>query len=288
MGIYRWTGGDVGLKVLKLFRRDISMGIYRNCMLFLIPIIVSIAQCYECHNLISYLNTEELLKTGGTILDYYMYCMQGMFVFHFDPREYFTIPIYWFVFQICISYFIGYYSYQDFIQNGRNIFLAVKDRRSWWNSKCLWCISAVVLNYIIFGVFTILSAAFLGAEWRLSYTVDFVSRVFDANMVHMSSGEVVLVSFILPCIVTIGLCLFQILIGFLTTPVFAFACICGVYVLSAYYTEWFLIGNYTMWLRSTYLTVEGVNPISGLILGVTLSVCVWCIGRIYFENKDIL
>lgn len=286
--MYRWMGGNVSLKVLKLFRRDISIGIYRNVLIFFIPMIVSIVQCCECHNLISYLNEENLLKAGGTILDYYMYCMQGMAVFHFDPRQYFTIPIYWFMFQICISYCIGYYSYQDFMQNGRNLFLAVKDRKSWWDSKCLWCMSVVLFYYIVFGISTILSAAYWGAEWKLSYTVDFVTRVFDANVAYMSNAEIVLISVILPCVVTIGLCLFQILFGFFTTPVVSFACMCGVYVLSAYYTDWFLLGNYTMWLRSTYLTAEGVNPFSGLILGVNLSVCVWYTGRMYFGDKDIL
>lgn len=276
------------MKVLKLFRRDLSIGIYRKSMLFFIPMLVAIVQCYECHNVISYLNEENVLQTGGTILDYYMFCMKGMFVFHFDPREHFIIPIYWFMFQIFISYFIGYYSYDDFIQNGRNLFLAVKNRKSWWNSKCLWCISAVFLNYMVFGMITILLAAFWGAEFKLNYSVDFVSRVFGDNVLYMSSNEVILVSVILPYVVTIALCLFQILVGFFTTPVVSFACICGVYVLSAYYTNRFLLGNYTMWLRSTYLTEEGVNPISGLILSVTLLICVWYIGSMYFEEKDIL
>lgn len=276
------------MKVLKLFRRDISIGIYRNVLLFLIPMIVSIIQCHECHHLISFLNEEKLLRTGGTILDYYMYCMQGMGIFHFDPRQYFIIPIYWFMLQIGISYCIGYYSHQDFMQNGRNLILALRDRKSWWDSKCLWCMSAVFFYYMIFGISIILSAVFWGAEWKLSYTVDFVTKIFGVNATYMSSAEVVFISFVLPCVVTISLCMFQILFGFFTTPVVSFACICGVYVLSAYYTDWFLPGNYTMWLRSAYFTTEGVNPFSGLILSVTLAVCVWYIGKMYFYDKDIL
>ncbi len=264
------------------------MGIYRNGILLIIPIIVAIAQCRECHSLISMMNNEDMLSTGGTILDYYMYCSRGMSVFHFDPKEYFIIPIYWFTLQICISYFIGYYSHNDFTQNGRNLFLAIKDRKSWWDSKCLWCISSVVLNYAVFALTAVISAAFCGAEWKLDITADFMTKVFDANMEYMSGGEAVFVSFLLPCLITIGLCLLQILFGFLTTPVVGFACMCGVYVLSAYYTKWFMLGNYAMWLRSTYLSDEGVNPVSGLILGVMLSVCVWYGGRMYFADKDIL
>ncbi len=274
--------------MLKLFKRDLDLGIYRNALLLLIPVVVAIAQCRECFKMISLMNSEELISTSGTILDYYMYCSRGMAVFHFDPRSYFVIPIYWFTLQIFISYFIGYYSHHDFTQNGRNLILAVKNRKSWWDSKCLWCVSAVLLNYITFAVFTVLSAAVCGAEWRLSNTTEFVTLVFGGNMAYMTSGRAILTSFILPCIITIGLCLLQILVGFLATPVVSFACMCGVYVLSAYYTEWFMLGNYTMWMRSTYLTHEGVNPASGLILGLVLSVCVWYIGRMYFAEKDIM
>ncbi len=164
----------------------------------------------------------------------------------------------------------------------------VRDRRSWWNSKCLWCISAVLLNYVIFALTAILSALFYCADFKIICTTDFMTKIFGENMAYMTSSVAIWISFFLPCIVTMGVCLLQILIGFLTTPVVSFACICGLYVLSAYYTSWFLIGNFTMWLRSTYLTEEGVHPFSGLILGMILSICVWYIGKKYFENKDIL
>ncbi len=276
------------MKGLKLFKRDFSMGICHNAVIFLIPIIVAVAQCNECYNLISYLNEEEMMQSSGTILDYYLHCTQGMFVFHFDPKEYFTIPIYWFIFQMCISYFVGYYAHEDFSQNGRAIFLAVKDRKSWWNSKCVWCVTAVICNYILYITVIILTAIFFGAEGKLNYTTDFVVRVFDANILHMSNESMVVVLLIVPFLVTLGLCMLQILLGFFVTPVVSFACICGGYVLSAYYTEWFLLGNYTMWLRSSYVTVEGVSPLSGGVLATMLVTCVWYIGRLYFETKDIM
>lgn len=275
------------MKVLKLLRRDISMGIFHNWPLFFIPVIAAILQSYECHNIIAYMNETEALTEAGTILDYYLYNRRGMFVFHFNPTESFIIPVYWFIFQIGISYFIGYYSHQDFVQNGRNLFLAVKDRTSWWHSKCVWCIGAVLCNYMSFIFATVLSAVFWGAEWKFSYTNDFVSGILSSGLGNLPVGKLIFISFLVPCIITIGLCFFQILVGFLLTPVVSFAGMCGLYVLSAYYTEWFLPGSYTMWFRSTYATSEGVRPVSGIILGVVLIFGVWYMGKIYFESGDV-
>lgn len=275
------------MKKLKLFQRDLSLGTCRNVVLFVLPVILAIVQCVDCHDLILHLNEENQMRTGGTILDYYIQCTKGMSVFIFDSKSYFIIPLYWFVFQIGISYCIGNYAYDDFMHNGRNLLLAIKNRKSWWDSKCLWCISTVLVYYTVYILAIVMFALIFGADLKLDCTSDFVSSVFGYGMTYMKNTEVILISLVLPCVTTISLCMLQILIGFFTTPVVALASICGVYVLSAYYTKWFMLGNYTMWLRSTYLTEDGVHHISGLILAVTLFVCVWNVGSVYFERKDI-
>lgn len=275
------------MKIRRLLKRDLYLGGYYNYIAFVIPIILAIVQGNECHKLISYMSTSELISNKGTILDYYLYGTQGMYVFHFDPKNYFTIPIYWFVFQICISYIIGYYPYQDFIQNGNNLFIKLKDRYNWWRSKCLWCICSIILYYVIYLITTSLTAFLYGAEWNIHFTPEFVTRVFDSQMSNMLIRDIINVSLIVPCVVTIGVCLVQILAGFLISPVMSFSCVCGMYVISAYYTEWFLIGNYTMWLRTKLLTSDGINPASGIILGFILTLCAWNFGEYYFSKKDL-
>lgn len=275
------------MKKMKLFQRDLSLGTCRNVVLFVLPVILAVVQCIDCHDLIRNLNEANQMRTGGTVLDYYIQCTKGMSIFVFDSKSYFIIPLYWFVFQIGISYCIGNYTYDDFTQNGRTLFLAVKDRKNWWDSKCLWCISTVLIYYMVYILTIVVSAVIFGAELKLDYTSDFVSSVFSYGMTYMKNTEVILISFVLPYLTTVSLCMLQILVGFFTTPAVGLASMCGVYVLSAYYTNWFMLGNYTMWLRSTYLTEDGVHYITGLVLGVMLFVCVWNIGSVYFERKDV-
>ena len=61
-----------------------------------------------------------------------------------------------------------------------------------------------------------------------------------------------------------------------------------MYVLSAYYTVWYLPGNYTMWQRASYIEADGVNPASGLVLSAGMILISLIGGLMYFDRKDIL
>lgn len=172
------------------------------------------------------------------------------------------------------------------MQNGRNLFVKLKDRDSWWKSKCLWCICNVLLYYVIYILTTCVTAFFFGAKWKVAVS-DFVTDFFGNQIGNMQIQKLLFVSLIVPCIITIALSLVQILAGFLITPVVSFACVCGLYVVSAYYTEWPLVGNYTMWIRTKWITPDGVHPISGFILAFVLIICAWNAGEYYFSKKDL-
>ena len=78
------------------------------------------------------------------------------------------------------------------------------------------------------------------------------------------------------------------LLGFILTPVISFACVCAMYVFSAYYTVWYLVGNYTMWLRSAYIADEGVYPLSGFVFAAGMLAVACACGFMYFQNKDVV
>lgn len=228
--------------------------------------------------------TEEM---NGTVMDYYLFCMRGMPVFHFDPVESFSIPIYWFVFQITAAYFTAYYAHNDFMENGRNLFIASGNRTSWWRGKYLWCMISVIVYFLVTVLAVAVSAMCFGAELSYRFTEEFMTAVFLPEMVKLTGIEAILISFLLPLVITMALCMVQLLLSFLLTPVVSFAVSCAVYVLSAYYTSWFFMGNYTMWLRSSYVTAEGISSAAGLVMGVTVILLTCAAGRLYFEKKDI-
>ncbi|MDE6626566.1 MAG: hypothetical protein K2K56_09385 [Lachnospiraceae bacterium] len=276
------------MKTIKLLKRDIRLGIVNRWYILILPVIFALAQVWQCNNLIDYLKNAEVLYSDVTVMDYYLYSMQGMMIFNFDAREYFNIPIYWFLFQIGISYFVAYYAHEDFVKNGRALFIASKNRMAWWRSKCLWCIGSVLLYFLI-TIFTItLAAMYFGAKLSLDFTYDFVAGVFSPNMAYLSSKDAVFIAGLLPLGMTLSVCLLQLLVGFLLSPVVSFALVCAEYVLSAYYTSCYFVGNYTMWLRSSYVFEDGLAPLGGVFILLFVIALAYLLGEVYFQKKDVM
>jgi len=276
------------MRFLRLVRRDVSLGIIRRLGVMIIPLIVAAVQVKNVHRLIESLLEYEQMHTHGTIADYYLYAVSGMQVFHFDPREYFTIPIFWFVFQIGISYFIAYYAKDDFVQGGRNLFIASKSRSLWWFSKALWVALSVAVYYAAMILFTGISAVFYGAEVSFRFTQDFVCQTLSYNAAYLTDRDMFLIALVIPLLMTIAVCLFQLLLSLILSPVISFAIVSAGYVLSAYYTAWFFVGNYTMWLRSSYVTEEGLSPYGGLVLAAGIIMLTVTAGKMYIDDVDVI
>ncbi|MGN0164878.1 MAG: hypothetical protein ACI39R_01730, partial [Lachnospiraceae bacterium] len=100
--------------------------------------------------------------------------------------------------------------------------------------------------------------------------------------------DLILSAVIVPFFVTFALGLLQMFLSFVITPVVSFAVICGVYVVSAFYTNMWLPGSYTMLLRSSFLSSEGLSPYSGLVIAGIIALVSIFLGCVYFNNKDIL
>lgn len=273
---------------MNFLKRDVKLGILQRLFMYLVPILLAFMQTRECHRIFQYMDRENIFSSSGTIVDYLLYCTQGMFVFHFDPKEYFTIPIYWFLFQIYACYLIAYYANDDYSDNAKNLFVAARNRTSWWNAKYLWCIASIVLYYMVYVLSIAVISCMFGGKFSLSVTPEFVGSVFNSTAMTLGMSDILVIAVLVPLLITTGICLVQMILGFVSTPVVSFAAMSGLYIVSAYYTEWWLPGSYTMWLRSTVVTEEGVRPISGIMFGVMMICLAWYAGRTYFETKDVL
>ena len=255
------------METIKFLKRDIRLGIIRRSYIFLIVIIYSFVMVQQCSSAINAIKESSLMWSDGTVMDYFLFAVRGMAYYRFDPVKSFQLPILWFIFQMGISYFIAYYPEKDFRENGINVLVAGRKRSSWWLSKVLWCIISVLAYYLAAFISCAVFALIKGAGLSFDVTYDYMQ---------------------IPIVVTIGICLVQLLLSFIVSPVTSFAMTCMVYILSAYYTVWFLPGSFTMWLRSSYYDEKGLNPLSGLIIAAFMITAACLIGKNYFEKKDIL
>jgi len=275
------------MTTLKLLKRDIKLGIIERLFLYLV-VLFTFFMVKDCSRAVADIQVRYSMQSPGTIMDYYVYCMSGMGFYQFDPTEGFLIPYLWFITQLGISYIIAYYAEQDYTDNGVNVMIAGRNRSAWWFSKVIWCVLSVLLYFFATFLSCSIFALFYGAKPSLGVTDEFLKIVYGYNINYLPYKDLMLIVFVVPIAVTAGICLVQMLMSFIISPVTSFALTCAVYILSAYYTAWFLPGSYTMWVRSSYFDVRGLNPLSGLLIAAFMVIAVCFLGNSYFEKKDII
>ncbi len=279
--LFRMTG-------LKLLKKDILLGTLRKWYLYIIVVAAAYFASRELFNAIQSGLDGGYLFDNGTFLDACLFSTKGMEVFRFDPQKLFQIPIYWFAFQIGIHYIVAYYPEKDYKEYGSILFLAGKSRSKWWFSKCIWCLITVLLYYVVLiGTIAVVTGLNYGTM-SLDFTEELMSFFFGSNMRYVSANDMLYIAGIVPFLMTAALCMLQMLLSFWLSPVVSFASMCGLYVLSAYYTAWWLPGSYTMWLRSSYVSVDGISPDNGVVISLFIMTFSILVGWVYFDRKDVI
>ena len=274
--------------MFRLLKYDFKRGTLQYFKGYLCVFVIGLCSSLYLKNIIGDMNASGILASHGTIIDYYMYAMKGMETYVLKKDSFFQIPVYWFCYHVMLAYIIGSYTQNDFTGYAKNTILATKTRMGWWGAKCLWCIGSVILYYIIGFAGTITWAVISHAQISLQVTKELM-KSFGEGLLYLSNGQILLLVIVLPCLVSIGVSLLQILLSLRLGSVASFACICVIYVLSVYYTNPFMIGNYTIWRRNnTVCAGSNIHMSIGIIYALLLITITITTGMIYVDEKDIL
>lgn len=106
---------------------------------------------------------------SGTAADYYLYIMQGMYIYKFSPDSTFVIPISWFMLHIGLAYLTAYYPCKDYNEYGVIVLPAGGSRIRWWIAKMFWCLMTVFLYYIGIAITCTISACVHGAKLSVDF-----------------------------------------------------------------------------------------------------------------------
>lgn len=274
---------------LRLLSRDIRLGLLRKSYIVLLLIIpFAYAVTRQCRVDITMYTENNVLNSACTVLDYWIYSMGGMNVFKFDPEVMFEIPVFWFWFVICASYINAYYVRKDLDDQGAAVILASGKRTSWWLSKSALCVIKVTLYFLMSMILVVLFALANGAQFSCEITSEFLMNRFGFNTVYCSNGDFLVLTVFLPWLTVCAICIAQNALSLYLGSVVSFIAVSVLYILSAYYTTWFLPGNYTMWLRSSYFTKEGISPLTGAAVSAGIILAAMITGVMYINNSDIL
>ena len=274
--------------MFRLLKYDFKRGTMQYFKGYLCAFMICLCSSIYLKNIIADMNAAGVLASHGTIMDYYMYAVKGMETYVLKKDSFFQIPVYWFCYHVVLAYIIGSYTQNDFAGYAKNTILATKTRIGWWGAKCFWCTGSVILYYIMGFAGAVTWAIISHAQVSLQVTKELM-KGFGEGILYLSNGQIILVVILLPCLVSIGISLLQILISLRWGSVAGFACICILYILSVYYTNPFMIGNYTMWRRDDTVCIgSNIHMSIGVIYALLLITVTVIAGMIYVDEKDIL
>lgn len=276
------------MKVFRILKRDLRLGLAKQWYRYLFIVIVGAAGVYEMYDLLGQYAAGGAVCEKAGFWEYLFFNVSGIKPYTLSMTGDFYIPMLWFCIQIGFHYVIAYYPEQDLREYGKQVLISSKSRAGWWFGKCIWCFAAAAVYFILLGISTAVSALILEGDLSFVYNGSANRMIMTTNFQYAFFQDLVLSAVVVPFFVTFALGLLQMLLSLIITPVISFALICSVYVVSAYYTSVWLPGSFTMLRRSSFLFDEGLSPYSGLIVaGAVIIISVFA-GQVYMSNKDVL
>lgn len=280
------------MKYIKLLQFDLRNGILKKTPLFLAPVLIAVIACLDLANKISVMNRQGFhpVKFHASFANYIGFLYGGMAEYIPSPNNPFLFPVRWLLILLLILFITLNYPYDDMQSLGQQILIRTKGRALWWLSKCGWnlCCSLLfhLMIYAVVLVFCLATKAGLtgGADVYLMNVVFTTSRETQVS----AEGTLPFAVLLLPVAISIGINLLQMTLSLFLKPIFSFLAVAVLMLSSAYFMSPFLVGNYAMPIRYSFMHTKGVRTDVGIIVAVMLILVSLVAGLVRFQHYDIL
>ena len=261
--------------LIRFIGYDIKNGILQKWKVYLFTIIVTIVATEHAFFLI---------KEKGSALDYLFDIFIGNPRFYISPDATFNVPFIWFIFMIIPAFLIGNYAVNDLNAYGVHLIIKSKSKVSWWLSKTIWCISSVIIYFIII-IATLTVYAY--ANGRDFYGGTKVWAEYMGIYEEISGEKLILHGVLGPMLTVLSLCMLQMVLSLLVGALNAYVIIISYNVLSAYITHPIFIGNFAMFLRNKDYVSDGLNFNQGLIIQSFMIVICLLTGLMFVKRMEM-
>ena len=274
------------MKFFKLMKFDCIYGIFgtNNLIKYLIWMVFIAFSCKECRT--------SLMEYGYTVCslgDYLLYIFGGMREYIPSPYDPFRGPYLWLINHLLILYFTLHYASDDLSGVGQQMIYRAGGRIKWWVSKCIWNFVSVISYYIISMSTIIVFCLIKGNEISLTFS-SFMRNImyFGPKDLGYETWDIALEVTLMPFLVTLALSILQMALSLVFKPTFAFIFSSVLLISSAYYMTPFLIGNFSMAVRSDKVVSNGLNLTDGIIAAVLMIIIGIIIGILAIRRYNVL
>lgn len=214
------------------------------------------------------------------------FLFRGLPEYHLSQTGTFELPVHWLIYHAFLLFLVGSYPIQELTQSGGQAFIRSSRREYWLLCKALWVCATVVGYYLMLASVLAVCSLLAGGSWAPPAAM---TILFGIDMVELSFAEIALNWWGMPILVSVALCLTEVLLSLFIEPLLAFFVMLSYLVASVFWMSPVLIGNYSMLQRSSLLS--GNTAISAQnCFAVCLSLIVFTsvLGTKLFQSKDIL
>lgn len=113
---------------LKLLRYDLINGIWYRKIYFILPVVLGFISCIGAHSTLLQIQEYHNNIGNGTVMDYWIYLIQGSKPYKFDVFSTFETPIRWLCFYLLFLICLNNYPNQDINSFGIHIFGKFKEK----------------------------------------------------------------------------------------------------------------------------------------------------------------
>lgn len=210
-----------------------------------------------------------------------------------NQRTPFELSAVYVIFHFYLAWLISYYPLREMGNMGKLTILKHGRTRNWWLGKCLWNV-CIVTSYYVAAWLTLADGILCLGKLRLDGNLPILMQIIDSEKVNFEAlmslpkKDIVVICFVLPLVVSIGLSMLQMMLSLILKPAYCLIFVLGLLVSSSFYCNHFLIGNYLMYLRNeTILYESGVGAVWGIWYGLALTLVSVLGGLWILRRKDI-
>lgn len=263
-----------------LLYNDLIKGVIQRYKYFLLAFLFFSFVCFELGMRIN--------NSQCSIFDFILKFFVGNEPFDINSKEKIDIPIIWIMFHSILSLIVGFYVSDDIKKSASALIIRVQSKRIWWSSKFVWCIFSVLVYYIVF-IFTVILFCLIFGNLSIVTNTDITEKFFKIDISLIKDTDIILVFFIMPMISSIAISVFQVVLGLIIKPIYSFMLIVTIMVCSSFYSNTFLLFNFSMISRYNYFSSKSnITLQNGLVISICLIVISYIWGMIVIKRKDII
>lgn len=227
-----------------------------------------------------------ITNTPIGFLERLTFLFRGLPEYHLSQTGTFELPVHWLIYHAFLLFLVGFYPIQELTQSGGQAFIRSSMREYWLLSKTLWVCATVAGYYLMLAGVLAVCSLLAGGPWALPAAM---TILFGIDMAELSFAEIALNWWVMPILVSVVLCLTEVLLSLFIEPLLAFFVMLSYLVASVFWASPVLIGNYSMLQRSSLLSGNpSISAQNCFAVCLSLIAFTSVLGTKLFRRKDIL